>query len=327
MSRTILKNKVLNLLQSHSVDLEKINHDLIILFEEYEITERTTEVALSYEAENQAFIERYIIAKLVAGLSEKSIKYYSNTLRFILIRIGKGIHDISSDDIRYYLALRQRRDHISKVSANNELTILRGFYRYLLLEELVTRDPCSRIDSIKMDQLQKDCFTEIEIERMRSVITCSRDKAAFELLLSTGCRMTELVQIEVGHIQENRIKVLGKGSKHRTVFINAKAQFAINTWMLERKCSNNRYLFPGRNHGTHLSGGALELLIHNIGQRVAIHAHPHKFRRTCATMALRRGMRIEQISKMLGHASIDTTKIYLDMQDLDLEIEHKRYVV
>ena len=327
MSRTTLRNKVLNLLQTHSIDLEVINQELTILFDDYEITERTTEVALSYEAENQEYLERYIISKLVSGLSEKSIKYYSNTIRFILQRIAKSIHDITSDDIRLYLALRQRRDHVSKVSVNNELTILRGFYRYLHQEELISKDPCSRIKIIKMDQVQKDSFTEIEIERMRSVITSSRDKAAFELLLSTGCRMTELVQIELIHIQDNRIKVLGKGNKLRTVFINAKAQFAINTWMMERKCSDTRYLFPGRKQGTNLSGGALELLIKKIGQKVAIHAHPHKFRRTCATMALRRGMRIEQISKMLGHASIDTTRIYLDLQDQMLEIEHKKFVV
>ena len=70
-----------------------------------------------------------------------------------------------------------------------------------------------------------------------------------------------------------------------------------------------------------------DFMIRKIGERAGVKAHPHKFRRTCATFALRRGMPIEQVSKMLGHESVETTQIYLDLSEQDLKAAHKKFVI
>ena len=87
------------------------------------------------------------------------------------------------------------------------------------------------------------------------------------------------------------------------------------------------YLFPGGENG-HIGKGTIEARTRELANLAGVEkANPHKFRRTCATMALRRGMPIEQVSKMLGHEELSTTQIYLDLSEKDLEYAHSKYVV
>ena len=144
----------------------------------------------------------------------------------------------------------------------------------------------------------------------------------------------------------------GKGQKDRTVYLNAKALYALERYLKERK-DTNPYLFAAgffnmceRKNGISqqkarewymrksevsedkpISPGAIESQIRKLGQRVGVKAYPHKFRRTCATFALRRGMSIEQVSQMLGHESIETTQIYLDISEQDLKEAHRKFVM
>lgn len=164
--------------------------------------------------------------------------------------------------------------------------------------------------------------------------------------------MTELVNILLSDINGDEILIHGKGEKDRIVYLNAKAQWALNEY-LEERTDSNHYLFPGGSFMTinqrpskkrkdlrewykdpemvdesrHIDKCTIESMIRKIGRKAGVKAHPHKFRRTCATFALRRGMPIEQVSKMLGHESIETTQIYLDLSEQDLKEAHKKYVI
>lgn len=178
-------------------------------------------------------------------------------------------------------------------------------------------------------------------------------KAIIEVLLSTGCREMEARNIKLEDIAGNKIKVLGKGNKERFVYLNAKAMVAVERYREKRK-DKSPYLFPrctvrvgeGSKKLIELveskkgkwweyeklvanepaTKGSLNATVRGIGKRVGVEAHAHKFRRTCATWALKHGMPIEQVSMMLGHASVATTQIYLDIKEKDLEISHERYV-
>lgn len=333
-------------------DIHDTKNMLYMLLNKYEITSRCTEVAQIGEERNEFLLKHFIMAKTVKGCTRKTLRAYADGLKRILWTIGKTADDITADDIRFYLAVRQNRDKISKTTADNELRLLRTFYCYLASEEFVAGNPTVKLDRIKCEHRRKEAFTEIEIERLRMKIKDAREQAVVELLLSTGCRVTELCQIMLKEIDGNRILIHGKGEKDRFVYMNAKAIVAVEKYIKERQ-DRNPYLFPGGifgeisrkgcaedgmeswwkspekvTAGTHISTGTIENMMRRIAIRAGVEkANPHKFRRTCATMALRRGMPIAQVSRMLGHESIATTQIYLDLDERELEQAHNKYVI
>lgn len=348
--REELLNQILLILMKNGVDISKIKENLYITLDKYEIQERTTEIALTDKDRNNNLFEKFLIAKTVKGCSKRTLQYYGTELKRIIPLFNKTVDQITAEDIRCYLAKRQVVDKVSKVTADNELRILRSFFAYLTMEEYIDKDPTMKVDKIKQDKIKKEAFTEVEVEKIRSYIKDDeRLKAIFEILLSTGCRASELISIKVSDLQRNKVKILGKGNKERIVYLNAKAQIAIEEYMSQRT-DKNPYLFPKsikegygaggvmkRNwwkkskyvHETkHLSRDVLSERFRAIAKKLEIeHANPHKFRRTCATLALKRGMPIEQVSKMLGHESLDTTQIYLDISEDDLENAHKKFVI
>ena len=194
----------------------------------------------------------------------------------------------------------------------------------------------------------------MEVERIRDACRTDRETAIIETLLSTWVRVTELVQIKLTDIQEDKVTVIGKGDKERETYLTPKAQLAIEKYLSERN-DNNPYLFPRAKYAGdvrtmvkgkhrklanrwytdpklideegHMDSGTAEQLVRRIGKRAGVEkTHPHRFRRTGATMALRSGMPLLQVSKLLGHEQIGTTQIYLDISDDELMQAHKNYV-
>ena len=351
--RENLVNDICIAMGSYQIDLQEVKDLLYIILDKYEITGRCTDVAELKQDRNEYLLQRFLVAKTVKGLSKRTIKAYRTGLVAILQNIGKTADDITADDIRYYLAVRQRRDGISKTTADNELRYLRTFFQYLVAEELVTKNPTAKVDRVKCERRKKEAFTDIEIEKIRLEANGERERAIIETLLSTGCRVSELVEIEKTDMDGNKVLVHGKGAKDRIVYLNAKAMVAIEMYLSQRS-DRNPYLFPGgsfeeaakkrRGNPTdmvnwwkdpeavhpdkHLDAGTIEAMMRKIARKAGVErANPHKFRRTCATMALRRGMPIEQVSKMLGHEEISTTQIYLDLTEEELEQAHRKYVV
>lgn len=353
-ARQSLVEDICMILISNNIMSEDVKNDIVMTLDRYEIQTRTTDVALLQQDRNDYLIKKFLIAKTVKGCTQRTIEFYRNQLNFTFRMIGKTIDDIEADDIRYYLALRQRRDHVTCITADNELRALKTFYQYLSAEEIITRNPLLKVERIKGRKQKKEALTDLEIERLRLAADGERESMIIEVLLSTGCRVSELANIRLDDIDGNKVLVHGKGEKDRTVYLNAKAQVAIECYMNCRE-DNNPYLLAGGTYmmiskskkgiskkdykswwkdkqyvteDTHLNNGTIEMITRNMAKRAGVgKANPHKFRRTCATLALRRGMPIEQVSKMLGHENISTTQIYLDLTDEELEQYHKKYVV
>lgn len=321
--REILFNDICMLIND-----EDQRNRLYIMLDKYEITKRETSIALLEEDRNEYLINAFIMGKAVKGCTKRTLHAYQYKLDFIFQYIGKTIDDISTEDIRAYMAKRLYYDKVSKTTVSNEVRYLKSFFNYICTEEMISHNPMLRIESIKQEKYKKEAFTEIELEKMRAHLMTNKDKAIFEVLLSTGCRVTELVNILLSDIKRDEVLIHGKGEKDRTVYLNAKALWAINEYLAGRK-DVNPYLFPGKTGiiYEHIGRGTVEKKVRDIGKKAGVTAYPHKFRRTCATFALRRGMPIEQVSKMLGHESIDTTQIYLDLSEQDLKIAHKKYVI
>lgn len=304
---------------------------------------------------NEAILKRFLAAKIAQGCSPRTITYYKNSITITLEKINKPYMDVTADDIRLYLAYRIHKDQVSKTTANNERRNLSAFYGWLQREEILLKNPMTKVDAVKVTKKKKKAFEQMEIEKLRDKCRSKRESAMIEILLSTWARVSEVVQVRIDDIHDNHLIVHGKGAKDREVYLNAKAILAIKNYLAERN-DKNPYLFPrckyagdvrkmsaGKqrklecrwytdpefvHESNHMEKSTLESIVREIGKRADVsNVHPHRFRRTGATIALRNGMPLIQVSKLLGHENIGTTQIYLDISDEELEQAHRRYVI
>ena len=331
--RNEVAEKITMMLCSRGIVIQDIMQELTIILNDYEIQARETALAIRDEDKNKTYLQKFLIAKTVSGRTKRTLAAYQDVIWRILCKINKNVDEITTDDIRLYLAYRQMRDKITKTTADNERRYLRSFFGFLHEEELISKNPMSKLETIKADKKKKKAFTEIEIEKIRKACKNEFETAVVETLLSTGCRVNELVNIKLSDIADNQILIQGKGNKEREVFLNAKAVLSIESY-LENRRFESEVLFirtregKGKTVETPLSTGCIERCLHKIGEKAGVkNVHPHRFRRTCATFALRRGMPVEQVSQMLGHERLNTTQIYLDLEIEDLKQAHKKYVV
>lgn len=352
--REELITRIVNALAKYNLPVQDLRIDLEIAMADFEITSRCTELIEANEDTNEAILRRFLAAKLASGRTEKTLTYYRNTIRFFFGKVGKDYDKITADDIRLYIALRIKKDGVSKTTVNNEKRNLSSFYQWLQKEEILFRNPMAKVEVIKVQKTKKKAFEEIELERIREACRTNRERAIVEVLASTWCRVSEIAQIRLSEIKEDEILVHGKGEKDRIVYLNAKAKLALERYMAERKDSNP-YLFArakyagnlkemtkNRKHGEqcewykepdmvdsdrNTERSTIESVVRNIGKRAGVtNVHPHRFRRTGATYALEHGMPLITVSKLLGHADIGVTQIYLDISDKELEEAHRKYV-
>lgn len=336
------------------VSRDDISMKLSIIMSRYEVTERTTEI-VPYEGDvNEQMIKRFLAAKIARGCSARTVQFYGRSIPATLRMIGKPYSSITADDVRLYLAKRINIDKVSKTSVNNERRNLSSFYTWLQKEEILLKNPMSKVEAIKETKKKKKAYTLLDLEKIRMGCQTTRERAVVEVLASTWARVSEAAQIRIDEINGDKVIVHGKGDKDREVYLNARAQLAISAFLSERKDSNP-YLFPRAafagdvktfrknrpiaelaewyknpaevDASRHTDASTLEIIVRKIGKRAGVtNVHPHRFRRTGATMALRSGMPLTTVSKLLGHESIATTQIYLDISDEELQQAHSKYV-
>ena len=338
-----IKEDVLNEIEitarTVGIDAEKartLSAKIALLFKGYVITEGTTELAVRESDEDVIMIRKFLMSKKVKGCTDRTIEHYTKELQRTLPRLSKPLKEITVDDIRWFIADKEFNGNCSRVTCGNTLRVLSSLFQFLSNEGYIQGNPVMNFGAYKVPKQKKEAFTEYEIESMRETIKEPKNKAIFEILLSTGCRVSELCQIKQSEISGNEILVHGKGQKDRTVRMNAKAMKALENYM-NSKCQESRasvWLFPKKEYShkclcpsEHMDKGTVETTIREVGRALNIEAYPHKFRRTCATFALRRGMDLMYVSKMLGHDNVQTTQIYLDLDEETMKEQHRKYVV
>ena len=322
--REQLTNEIYDILIASGGLTEEVKQRIVIAMDGYEIQRRTTDVVIADPNDNANLIQRFMVAKAVAGRSKRTIEQYVRAVNKFLQVIPKGLLEVTADDFRAYLAHRMIDDGITGVTLVNDKVYISAFYDWAVSTELIVRNPIKMVDAIKIEKKPKIAFSELEIERLRAACKNLKERAIIETLLSTACRVSELLSIKTCDIDGNRVMVQGKGGKYGQVYINSKAAFAIEKYIESRK-DNSTYLFPGKNGSA--TSQSIQKILKGIGERAGVgNVHPHRFRRTAATMALRHGMSIEMVSKMLRHERLQTTMIYLDLDDRELQYQHAKYV-
>lgn len=279
-------------------------------------------------------VKKFIEAKKIEGCSKRTEEYYESTLVYFEEHIKCPIGDVTTEQIRDYLSKYQKINNCSNSTLDTIRRILSSFYRWLEEEDYVIKSPMKRIHRIKSPVLIKSAFSEEQIEVIRnSTVDNIRNLAIVDLLLSSGLRVSELVNLNRSSINLNTrtCVVLGKGSKQRHIYFDYRTKIELENYLKNRKDKGRALFVSSRKNknGTYnrLCVNSIEKIIRELGEKTDIlNVHPHRFRRTLATRAIDKGMPIEQVQVLLGHSKIDTTLRYANVEQENVRHSHQKYI-
>ena len=326
MKQNLIKDVVQGMLPFlNNEQNEKLQEVLQYNLAKYEVTESQNKKNNS----ERNFVELFLSAKRIEGCSEKSLKYYKSTIETMLHYLNKEVKHIVTDDIRGYLTEYQKRKKLSKVTIDNIRRILSSFFSWLEDEDYILKSPVRRIHRVKTVSNIKETYSDEALELMRDNCKTLRDLAMIDMLASTGMRVGEMVLLNRNDIDFNEREciVFGKGSKERVVYFDARTKIHLQSY-LDSRTDNNPALFVSlKSPYERLKIGGIEVRLREFGKQLGLQkVHPHKFRRTLATMAIDKGMPIEQLQQLLGHRKIDTTMQYAMVKQSNVKIAHRKYI-
>ena len=274
-------------------------------------------------------VDLFLASKRVEGCSEKTLTYYKATIEASISEIGKQIRHITTEDLRSYLTEYQRKRQSSRVTIDNIRRILSSFFSWLEDEDYILKSPVRRIHRVKTSTVIKETYTDEALETMRDNCTELRDLAMIDLLASTGMRVGEMVLLNREDIDFNEREciVFGKGDKERLVYFDARTKIHLQNYLASRTDTEQALFVSLKAPYKRLQIGGVESRLREMGKRLDIpKVHPHKFRRTLATVAIDKGMPIEQLQQLLGHQRIDTTLKYAMVKQSNVKLAHRKYI-
>lgn len=328
MKHNIINNVLAAIAHLPQDEQDTLRSVLLRELEQVEIIPRESDIERCMR-ENSELEQAFIAAKRLEGCSEKSLAYYHATLNKLLTALNKPMNTISTADIRAYLSSIQESRALSRVTIDNIRRIFSSFFSWLEDEDLIPKSPVRRIRKVRAESLIKEVLTDENLEILRDSCLEPRDLAMIDLLVSTGIRVGELVKMNRQDIdfQERQCVVFGKGNKEREVYFNARAKIHLLNYINARTDDNPALFVSLHAPHTRLTIGGVESRLRAVGARAKVHhVHPHKFRRTMATMAIDKGMPIEQVQRLLGHVRVDTTLHYAQVNQNNVKQAHRKYI-
>lgn len=309
----IIQSVLINLKDTVNDDVLKIVEDqLIIQLNKYEIQKRVTDLSFIDNSVERT-LRKYIATKRIEGKAESTLKrYYTQNIKLLQF-INKPLHEYTVYDIRFYLAYRSQQNNLSNQTLDGMRRCYCSFFSWLTAEGFIVKNPCVNLKQIKCQKKIKKPFSSIELDLIREACCGScRDMALIEFLYSTGCRVSEVSSLNISDVNMDtgECNVIGKGNKERIVYLTDNALLYLKNY-LNSRTDYNEALFIGMKKPNRLSKNGIESLLHRIGNKANVtNVHPHRFRRTLATNLLNKGMSIQDVASILGHADLKTTQIY-----------------
>ena len=270
-------------------------------------------------------MKAFLSSMKVQGRSEKTIARYEYVIGRFMRHVNAPTRHINVYHIRNYIAEEKGRG-IQDSTLEGTRQVLSSFFGWLFREGLVDKNPIVNVGTIKVAKKQKKIYSEIDMEKMNRCCQCTRDRAILHFLRSTGCRISEMTELNRDQVDLDALEcvVHGKGDKERTVYMSAVAGMLLRQYMDERK-DDNEALFVGR-LGERLLPDGVRCMLKKLGREAGVdHVHPHKFRRTLATELSRHRMPLQEIANVLGHEKLDTTMKYVVMNKEDTRADYRRY--
>ena len=323
-----LKDDILkNMQQSLSSEqFDNLNIILDSLLNDYNIEKKSRELVV-VDNSNTVMLKNFLGMKILEGRSNRTIEYYKLILSNFLRDINKDVLEITTNDIRQYLARYKIERGVSTTTLNNMRRVFCSFFKFLTTEGIIIDNPMNRITSFKQHKKQVEPLTSKEFEVLWDACTNTRDRALIEFLYSTGVRVTECSNLNINDIdlKQGTVSIKhGKGDKDRIAYISEKASYWLEKYLNERK-DNNECLWYGRKGRLTKSG--IEAMVRRLSLKTGIPAHPHKFRHTLASNLIKRNAPIHTVQKILGHEDINTTMIYVSVDDSEVQNIHSKLMI
>lgn len=296
----------------------------------YEFSQKSTELVVC-NTELPQLVKTYLICKRIEGLSEQTIYNYRRHLIGFFLTVQKSPEDVNANDIRAYLYMYQAQRGITNRSLDKLRQHIATFFQWCQNEEYIAQNPARKIASIKYEIKPRKALSQMELEYVRLACNTVRERAMVEVLYSTGCRVSELAALKLSDVDfdAKKVHLFGKGSKHRESFINAKAEVTLKEYLKTRTDACEYLFVTERKPIKQLQKPAIEKIIRELSDRCECDKKftPHTFRHTTATTAIKNGMPVESIQKMLGHSKIDTTMIYAHADTEMVQNQHAKSII
>lgn len=326
--REILIKDLTTLLYTKGIDINTVaglQNSITMLLDSYDISQRVTAIALR-DTSSDKVIKVYAGSLLTEGKSKRTVEEYIRLLKTLYYEVGKSLLELNTSDIRIWLAKMQSKASLR--TCENYRSYISAFYKWLVMEEYLDKNPCTRIKPIKYDDIKKFAYSDIELDKLRSSCVSKRERAIIELLLASGMRANELCNMcldDVNFMNNELVVRHGKGGKQRVTYMNPIANLYLREY-IESRNDSNPSLFISR-LGHKLTVNSLEAEIRKLGTRAnVVNTHPHRFRRTFATTMAKKGMAIQIIQQLMGHSNINTTMRYISLSANRIQNEYERFV-
>ena len=300
--------------------------EIIKIMREYDV-----QTAQMYDRSNlPRRVEAFLAAKRIDGCRPKTIKGYRERLKMFMTQCSKPVQQITTDDLREYLAYLVDERHLMDNSVQAHINTLRSFFSWLVDEDNIRKSPMRKIKSLKIDKLRsRHPLTAEQLELVRDGCKGYKEKALVEFLVSSGCRVSEVAGLRVDNIdwRDRKCKVIGKGNKERTIYFSVRAKLMLQLYIAERR-GGEALFASSRAPYEPLTDRGIEKMISKLGKRIGMERplYPHLMRHTFASHALNCGMELTIIQHLLGHSDPKTTLIYAEINPVRVQYEYNRVI-
>lgn len=324
------RDKILGMLSPNfnTEQLQMVDKAILEAEKEYTISKKETLPAKTTDG-MIVDIHDYLVRKKVKGLAKGTLQQYRQGLMAFNVVTQKPLAEVQDVDVIVFL---EQYEHYRKIGPNRKDSlrrILKTFFTYMANIGRILKNPTMAIDAIKTPKYVRKPLTGMELRRIRKACKTPRDEAMVEFLLATGCRVSEVVELNKDDIdiENKRIRVIGKGNKERWVFLNITALGALYDYFASRTDYNPALFVSEKRPHNRIGKNAIEKAIKKLGEiaKLRRNLYPHLFRHTMATMLYNKGMRIEDLQIILGHVCADTTRIYAQYDPILVQQAYNRY--
>lgn len=308
--------------------IQALKMAMAICMEGLEIRKEQTELSTEV-VDNWEFSRRFLQAMAVAGKAEGTIRQYQMHIRMLFEDVRKPVLEMTDEDLMLHLARQKYQRGVSNRYLNLKRIVFRSFFGWLRRKKYIQENPAELLDQIKYDETIKAPYSDEEREKIRCSCQRERDLALVDVLYSTAARVSEIAALNRADIDfvENGCIVHGKGGKERPVYLNASAAYHLQMYLRGRTDSNPALFVSYCKPYDRLGKNGIEAVLRRLGRDAGVdHVHPHRYRRTALTNAANRGMPLQDVQSLAGHASPNTTMIYCTVDRSKVQAEHKMYL-
>lgn len=309
------------------IDRDQVMICIISCLDEYDVSEKSTQLAERPQDVNDRILKRYSACLLLDGKSKNTIFQYIRTCRKLGQDSGKYFTEITTNDIRLFLGQLKVRG-AKNSTIENQRSYISAFFRWMLAEDIISKNPCEKIKPIKCENVRRLPFSDVQIDKLRLACRSEKTRAMIEVLLSSGVRCEELINLDINDIDIRRRSVRvrnGKGGKDRVTYISEVAAEHLDHYLNSRN-DNGPELFRSQQGGRYSDETSILRIMKSLSKRAGVdNVHPHRFRRTFATQLYRRGMDLHEIQRLMGHSNVQTTLGYIYTDDAQLRAAYQKY--